>query len=380
MSYDNNIMIKILMVIGNPERGGAQTFAVNVLKNIDRNNFQIDFVFMSNRTDGYYNEIKSLGSTIYQLPKYNFINKKSFKNSWHKLFGEHKYNIVHAHATGPAHIFLKIARQYGIATISHSHSASYRGSVLEKLAKKASVRKVRKFSDYWFACSDLAAKRLYGKKYQQYSNYYYIPNMIDPDRFKYDGTVAKETKRELKISDNNRVYGHLGSFSKPKNHAFLLNSFKKILVNNPNSTLLLVGDGPLRPEIENTIAKLDMAKNVILVGSVADTHKYLFSMDVMIFPSLFEGFPISVLEAQAAGVVVIASDRITKEVCLTDHIYYHSLSEGASNWADFASSVPLVTDRSKSNFVISQTKYNIENGIKNLESIYNRIVKKDSNE
>jgi len=368
----HNIMgkIKILMVLGTPAREGAQSFCVNILKRIDKNIFHVDFVFMSDEKNGYYTEITSLGSSIFSLPHYNGLNKLVFKRAWNSFFDSHYYDIVHAHATGAAYIYLNIAKKHDCITISHSHSAYYRGNALAILIKKISAKKVARISDYCLACSKNAAIRLFGKRYSFMNNFYLMPNLIFTDNFKYNVANCDKIKVQLSLEKSARIYGHLGSLTKPKNHSFLLDVFALIKKKESNSVLVLVGDGPLMPSIIKKAKKLNIFESIKFVGNVSNPNDYLHCFDVMIFPSLFEGFPMSLIEAQACGVYTIASDTITTETVLSDNIEFLNIKQGPYLWAEKAMSVVKQIDKQKSFEYVKQSIYDIDKGVHILENIY----------
>ncbi len=363
--------ISILMVLGNTGRGGAQTFAVNVLRAIDRKKYHIDFVVNEAVEDGYTDEIRKLGGEIYIIPYYRVYNHRQYVNAWKNILKTKKYDIVHGNVSSSAVVYLKCAKKYGCATIAHSHSAGYRGNKIEMAIKRIFTFGAKYQADYWFACSDKAALRLFGKKYLEYEKYYYVPNAILTSKFKYDANTRKRIRKLMGIDDDTYLFGHIGSFTAPKNHIFLLEIFKEILNKKDNAKLVLIGDGELHNQIISKINELGIQDNVVLTGNIANANEYMMAIDEMIFPSLFEGFPISVLEAQATGAQVLLSDTITNEVFLTENIYPISLAFSAEQWAKIAlEKCKAEINKSKSNKIISETIYNVENSIKILSELY----------
>lgn len=361
--------IKVLMVLGNVGRGGSQAYTMNVFRNIDRTRFQVDFVASYLEENDYSDEIKNLGGKLYLLPRFNVLNYFSFRRSWNSFFDEHHYDIVHGHATGVASIYLGIAKNKGIVTIAHSHSDGYRGNIFARMLKYILARKVRYVSDYWFACSSKAAERLFASEYKTYGNYFEMPNAIDVVQYKYNPQVRDNIRKSLDIGPQTVLYGHVGSFSVPKNHKFLLEVFKAVHEKNRDSKLLLLGSGPLEAEILSYISSYNLTDSVILKGTVCNVTDYLHAMDAMIFPSLFEGFGIAVLEAESAGLYTIVSDRVPEEACIVDSVIRLSLSAPLQTWVDTSLSIPAL-DRGSYNDIIAKTKYNIKTSIKQLSDIY----------
>lgn len=365
----------VLMVLGNTGRGGAQTFAMNLLRMIDKEKYQIDFAVNEIRKNGYTQEMYKLGSKIYEIPFFKGYNWGTYVKTWDRLLSEHHYDIVHGHVSSSASIYLKEARRHGCKTIAHSHSAGYRGNWIERQVKKVFTVGVKSQADYWFACSKLAAERLFGQNYANYAHYYDIPNAIIADNYLFCEESRNLIRSQNGINFEQRVYGHVGSFTAPKNHEFLLEVFSRIAANDPKAVLVICGDGERESEIQARIESLKISEKVLLVGNVANVNEYMMAMDAMIFPSFFEGFPVTILEAQAAGLPIVLSDTITDEVFLTDCIHPMSLSSGAEAWASKAMKLKS-GNRVSMNAHISASKYNMKNCVEQIENIYCEMVKR----
>lgn len=369
----SNKQIKILMVMGNTRMGGVQAFALNILQNIDLSRFHIDFAInFYAEQNGIEDKCHQYGCDFFILPYFKFYNYFSFKKHWKQFLASHQYDIVYAHATNSAAIFFKEAKKLGIKTIAHSHSAGYRGSRLEQFTKRIFAKKVGIYADYWFACSELAAKRLYGTSYKNYNNYYCIPNAIDVDKYLFSANTRDKIRQQLNLDNSTFLCGHVGTFSQPKNHIFLIDVFKEIYHINSNAKLICCGAGSLMAEVKEYAKKRGVLDNIIFAGVVNNVHEYLMAMDVFIFPSLFEGFPVSILECQSAGLPVIVSDTITSEVDLSDLVCRMSLTQSAQDWAKNALK-QRSEDRRKYNTIIKQTQYNIKTSINKLESLFDKL-------
>ncbi len=365
--------IRILVVLGNSGRGGAQTFAVNLLRTIDKSRFQVDFVF--NELDGGYEEdIRKLGSKIYLVPSFKVFNWLDFRKKWNNLVSDNKYDIVHGHVSSSASIYLKIAKKHGLKTILHSHSAGYRGNPLVILIKKIFTLRAKKYADYWFSCSDKAAVRLFGKNFANRDIYYEIPNAITTKIFSFNSETRKKTRDSLGVSDECFLIGHVGSLTYPKNHMFLLDIFREITSLKENTKLVIVGDGPYETKIRKKIEKLNLSKSVIFTGCVPNTNEYMMSFDLMIFPSRFEGLPVTIVEAQAAGLTVLMSDVITSHVMITDLVNTLSLNESANTWAKKACELKLATDRKMYSLLVTESPFDTNNLCKMISEIYTKIM------
>ena len=179
---------------------------------------------------------------------------------------------------------------------------------------------IRNTADYLFACSDRAGEWLFGKKATKKPNYQMIPNGIDLSRFAFDEKKRFQMRKELFIDETALVLGHVGRMTEPKNHKFLLQLFAKYHSENPNSKLLLVGDGELYEEVKQQCKQLKIADDTIMVGSKTNTEDYYQAMDAFLFPSLWEGLGIVAIEAQANGLPCLVSENIPREALVEESV------------------------------------------------------------
>jgi glycosyltransferase involved in cell wall biosynthesis len=228
-------------------------------------------------------------------------------------------------------------------------------------------------ADYWFACSDKAALRLYGERYVNYPRYYDIPNAINAKKYRYDKEIAAKIRREIGVSNDTLLCGHVGTFSQPKNHSFLLDVFKEVLKKNPNARLVCCGAGALMPQVKEKAKNFGIMDKIIFSGVVMNVNEFMMAMDVFIFPSIFEGFPISVIEAEATGLPIVMSAVITKEVDMTDLVNRRTLDEPAQKWADTVCNIGH-KERTIYNQTIVDSKYNMETSVRMISSLYVQMI------
>lgn len=375
METGNQEKIKILMVLGTTGREGVQAFLLNLLNNIDRDKYQVDLAVNSDVKDGgISDEVRQMGSDIYFWPYFKIYNYAQFVRFWRDFLSKHHYDIVHGHSTNSAAVYLKVAKEMGCATIAHSHSAGYRGNKLQQWVKSIYAKRVGKVADYWFACSDKAAERLFGNAYSTYPHYYDIPNAINAENYLYDPDRAREIRKQLGIGEDEFLCGHVGTFSDPKNHSFLIDVFYEVLKIKPNARLVCCGAGALMPQVKAKAEALGIAEKVLFPGVVKNCNEYMMAMDALVFPSLFEGFPITVIEAEATGLPVVMSDVITNEVDLTALIHRHSLTDSPQDWACTVCEVKNI-DRHAQNRFIVESKYNMRTSITMITNIYQEMLK-----
>ena len=229
---------------------------------------------------------------------------------------------------------LKIARKAGAEVCcARSSNSSDGGGFKETIAHAIGRFLYSKYVDVAISPSDLAAVYTFGKRSYHRGNVHILHNAVDLDVFRYDIGSRKDIKSEFGISGNTKVYGHIGRFMQQKNHMFLADIFKNIKDIEPNSLLLLVGDGPLKEKFINKAHDLGIHDSIIFAGIRSDIPRLLSAMDAFIFPSFYEGMPNTVIEAQATGLPCVISENITKEANITGLVDYLSLTESAETWA-----------------------------------------------
>lgn len=326
-------MVKILHYIGSLDFGGSQSFVMELYRKIDKEKVQFDFVTFPGENRGIYKEVRGLGGQIFECPRYSGVNHFAFCRWWDSFLKEHpEYQIVHGHVRSCASVYMPIVKKHDRTAIVHSHSTS-NGKGVSAVVKAVLQWPIRYIADYLFSCSEIAGIWLYGAKAIRKPNYRMIPNCVDCSRFAYSPEKRSQTRRMHGLTEDTFVIGHIGRFHEAKNHRFIIDVFASVLSDKPEAKLLLVGDGELRKQIEDYAEAKGVRKNVLFVGSRADTENYYAMMDVFVLPSLWEGLPVCAVEAQASGLPCLLSDTITRDVNLTDQVTYASLRKGSEDWA-----------------------------------------------
>lgn len=323
--------IRILQVVPNMQQGGIENLIMNLYRNIDRSKVQFDFLVHYKEEFYFDKEIEKLGGRIYHFSVMNDKNVIKYYFDLRKFFSKHKneYKVIHGHMASLAFIYLGVAKKFGINTrIIHSHGTSHLKSL--KGYVKFLLFKLAKYNaNKYFACSTEAGRYLFGN-----SEFEIIPNAIELEKFKYDRSVRSQIRDELGIKESSLVIGNIGRFNLQKNHTFIIDIFSKILEKEKNVILLLVGIGELQQEIKEKIEKLKLENNVLLLGVRKDVEKIYQAMDIFLMPSLFEGLPLTGVEAQASKVRCYFSDTITKEMIISDNVEYLPLNLSAQEWCD----------------------------------------------
>lgn len=365
-----NKLIRVLQVIGIMNQGGAETMIMNLYRQINREKIQFDFVENENEGAYFDTEIRDLGGNIYHCPRFNGKNYLKYRKWWEDFFNAHKeYSVVHGHIGSTAAIYLKEAKARGIATIAHSHSIYTKGQ--SNLLYRMFSYPTRNIADYFFMCSKQAGIDRYGEKaISNVNKAFLVPNAINTEVNRFSETARDNKRKELKIKSDEFVIGHVGRFVEAKNHSFLLDIFKMITEIKPSSRLLLVGDGELRSLVEEKAASLGIKDKIVFAGNRSDVSELLSAMDVMIFPSKYEGLPVTLVEAQCNGLSCVISDNIPSDsVLIPELVRVHSLVEKPVEWAKTALECRS-TNRSICADKIKETGFDVEKSAKWLEEFY----------
>lgn len=325
--------IRILHVLGGLSLGGAESRIMDLYRNMDRQEIQFDFLVHSAQKEHFDEEIEILGGRIYRVPRFKVYNFLSYKRALKDFFAaHHEYRAVHGHMTSTASIYLPLAKKAGIPiTIGHARSAGVAGGIKGFITKF--IRYSLKYkADYCLACSKKAGEAVYGKRWVKKEKVEVIPNAIDAKKYVYDKKIRTELRDKMGLTDK-FVIGHVGSFREAKNHTFLIRIFEKIYENRKDAVLILLGEGSLMDSIKQQVSKAGLSQVVWFLGNKEEVSPYYQIMDYLVFPSLYEGLPGSIIEAQTAGLRCLVSDNITKEVGITELAEFCSLDKTAGEWA-----------------------------------------------
>ncbi|WP_042345885.1 glycosyltransferase family 1 protein [Bacillus massiliigorillae] len=365
-------MIRVLHKVHSLEAGGIQSFIMNVYRNIDRSKIQFDFLVSEiNVPGGYDDEILYLGGRIYEIPN----RRQGVLNTYRKLnafFKEHpNYKIIHAHLSSLTDVSsLRVAKRHRVPVrIVHSHNIMEGGSKLHKYLHQLNQYSIQSYATDYFSCSDLAGKWMYPNNIYHNHKFHVVNNGIDTEKFIFNESVRKSVREELNILDK-YVVGHIGRFHPQKNHDFLIDIFKELHDQQEDAVLLLVGDGDLRPKIQEKVSDLGLNENVIFTGVRCDIPQLLQAMDVFVFPSVYEGLGIALIEAQASGLNCFTSNKVVPaDVNITNLVKFMDLSKSAKQWAKEI----LLTKNDKRKMTkedIEKAGYDIHQVTKNLQKWY----------
>lgn len=305
---------------------GVMSVIMNYYRNINRDEVQFDFMYFRESEASYNEEIELLGGRCFYVSKPSHY--LTFMRQLNNFFAIHReYQIVHIHDAIFAKLMYTTLKKNGVkSVIVHSHATRYSDKKISEIRNKIICKNISKSADILFACSDAAGKFMFGEK-----KFFVMKNAIEVDKYSFSQECRINMRDELDL-DGKCVVGHIGAFVNQKNHKFLLKIFKEILNYKPNAALLLAGDGPLFDEIQNYAKELEVFDKVLFLGKRKDTNRLYQAMDVFVLPSLYEGLPMVGVEAQCAGLPVVFSSEITKEIGIGEHLFL-PLSDSAKKWA-----------------------------------------------
>jgi glycosyltransferase involved in cell wall biosynthesis len=332
--------IRVLQSVSSMGYGGIEHFIMNVFRSVDRDQVEFDFMYRENSSAVFDEEIQDLGGRIFRFAS---PDKHPFKSTqfYRDFFAEHsEYRIVHEHRSSLFGLLgcLRAASYEHVSTrVIHAHNSKtsntgFRG-MYESVTRKQNEAHISEIATHFFACSDAAATWMFPSSTGVSNRVQIIPNGIDANRFRFNKTDRFSTRKELNIPENAFVIGHVGRFVEPKNHTFLLD----VLAAFPRESrpyLLLLGQGDLMDDMKAKANSLGIDNCVVFAGVRNDTWRCYSAMDVFCMPSLFEGLPVSAVEAQANGLPLLLSDTVSRDSDIGGLVRFKSLGDGARSWAE----------------------------------------------
>ena len=367
--------MKVLEVFGEPiASGGQEAFVFNVLRHIDRSDLSIDFFTpYSCSNDCYRRLISDCGGKLFcaGLPFAPGKSRSNIVRPLREVLENENYNAVHIHSgsiTVLAYASYAAAKSGVGNIIVHSHVTAPRKTVKYRLTKAWGALFFKRYPTQFCACSKAAGESKFPYSIVK-SKLRVIANGIDLARFAFYPEKRRKYRQKMALSDDTLVIGHVGRFSEQKNHRFDLDILEELKKNTRNDIRLLwIGEGELEDELRKLTEKKSLQDSVIFQGVVMNVEDYLQAMDVFILPSLFEGLAIVGVEAQAAGLPVLASDRVSEDMKLTESVRFLPLGN-AEKWAEEI--LHCQGERHPENTVqIAGKGYSIEETAKQVRNLY----------
>jgi glycosyltransferase involved in cell wall biosynthesis len=369
--------VRVLQIVGSMNRGGVETWLKHLLANTDRKDFQIDFLVHTSQKAAYDDEIVALGGRIFRCPHHQ--NPLRYARRFRRImqkFGP--YDVLHSHVQCFSGFTLALGRMAGIPVrIAHSHNDT---SLLDSRSNygRAAYRKMTRHMiaancTHGYAVSQPSAAALYGPDWKADERLRVLYCGIDLKGF--EGTADPDAVRaEFGFSSRDIVFGHVGRFDPQKNHSFLIDTAKEISRREPRARFLLVGDGPLRYEVQKQAASLGLSDVVVFAGLRPDIPRLMMSaMDAFLFPSIHEGLPLVLMETQAAGLRAVVSEGSPEETVIVPELVERlPLSGGVQEWARIACETAARPrfDRTLARDLMDASHFSIGRSVQYLSGVY----------
>ena len=364
MKQVSNAPIKVLMIGMHDQIGGIENFIMNHYRNINKNSFQLDFISPYSKETYFEKEINALGGTIYHIPIKETNNFFMLNREITRILRKNHYDIIHCNDTGLGYFYLRAAKKCNVPVrIAHSHASSSENTIkglIKTILMKAYVNK----ANVYFSCSELAGKYMFSQK-----SFQIILNGIDPTKYRYNSRIRNKIRDDLHINKNDIVLGNIARLSSQKNQLFAL----KVMSELPqNYKMIIIGEGELKSEIIKKIEKLNLNSRIILLPPTKKANYYYNAFDIYFMPSLFEGLPLTGIEAQFNGLPCVFSDRISKEVRQNGNVMFVSLD-------DTKNVINAIKDAAKEGRTrnVQTDNYDIKKCTKKLEKYYYEAVYND---
>lgn len=364
-------MIRVLQIIGIAGSGGVESVIMNYYRHIDKNKIQFDFVVHKGAVKSFVDEAKSMGAKVYEVTPYT-ENIFKFTCEIYRIIKKERYQIVHSNMNSLSAFPLFAAYMAGVKVrILHNHTTDNKAEGLRTWVKRLLRPFAKIFANQYWACSNLAAEWMYGKKAIANNKVTIINNAIDLEQFKFNEQVRIRLRKELGL-ENCFVIGHVGRFVKVKNHNFIVDVFKELVQQEPYARLLLIGDGPLKSEIEEKVKKLELTEKVVFLGVRTDVASLYNVMDVFLLPSLYEGLGMVAVEAQVNGLPVLVSEAVPNEAKITEFTEFCKLKNSLAIWRDEILKL-IDTGRMCNKETYEVSKFDIRMQVQILEKIYSYL-------
>ena len=372
--------IRVCQVLHGIVGGGSEQVVLNYCSRM--RDIHFDLLYQYEPNSQILERFNEAGINCIQIPD---KVHHPLKHLWtmFRIFRKGKYDVVHSHLDWFMNSYVCfLAMLAGVKKrIAHHHQAytvesSFRAETWHGASFRALTRNLlcfimripcKLFATHWLACGEAAAINGWGRSAFKNGKVTILPNAIDSERFKFNETARSEIRAKYGIAEDDFVIGHVGRFYPQKNHEFLIDVFAELHKQRANAKLLLLGEGPLQEPIKQKVESLGLTNTVIFAGLQKDVAPFYSAMDVFAFPSLWEGLPLTLVEAQYAGLPCIVSEKVTKETIITNEVHAVSLSSIKPMCEELASS--NISDN-REHPQINSRRFDIENCYKMLESLY----------
>ena len=377
MNKETNKVLRILQITECLSAAGIESFIMNNYRKMNLSKVQFDFLVLRNEREFYDDEINKMGGKKYCIcrkDKNTLIRILKESIDLYHFLKKNPYSILHIHYTTPLRApYLYAAKKAGVKVrIYHSHSAEVSGkNKIKVLIYNFMKKKIKKWATHWFACSKAAALWMFPQELCDNNQVKIIYNGIDINQYKFNIKYRKEIREQLKLNDQ-FVLVHTGRFLEQKNQTFIIDIFNEIKKNDKTAILLLLGEGELKPQIEQKVKNMNLNNSVMFLGVRNDVYKILSASDCYIMPSLYEGLPVASVEAQCSSLPCILSENITDEIKLIDKVIFLSLNDSYEKWANAIMQFKNNNTRKDESHIIRKNGYDSYEVASKLQDFYLR--------
>lgn len=358
---------RLLCIVSSMDTGGAETFLMKIYRELDRREYQIDFCVTTSERGFYDDEIASLGGRVHRIPKKseNFLK---YALELRKIVSNNEYKYVLRASTHSLVALDLLIAKFGGAKrlIFRSTNSNIIGGINKRFLHYLFCFLPKLVPTTKIAPSIEAGRFVFGGRAIKNNEILILNNGINIKKFSFEQQKREQVRKEMDLEDS-FVVGHIGRFVDQKNHRFLIEIFDSIQQKKKNAKLLLIGTGELQRDIETQISQLGFMDKVYFLGIRSDIAPLLMAMDVMLFPSLYEGMPNVIIEAQATGLNCVVSDAVTKDCDITGLVKFLSLEVPSSEWADEIVSMSCNSRENIEKYFIER-KYDIQSVVEEFKN------------
>lgn len=360
--------IRVLMLLPNLRvSNGVTSYAMNYFRALNHDKVHMDFAVYKKWENPYEEEINALGSKVYLLPPVKKLHEHM--KVCKALLSNGKYDVIHDNSLLVTYPIMRAAKKIVPVRILHSHNSKLGETEKKEKRNALFLPLLLRQANAYAACSDLAAKAMFGEH-----NYELIPNFIDPKLYRFDESIRQSVRHEMR-ADGKKIISTVGRVAQQKNPFFALDVFDLVAEKIPEAEYWWIGSGTLDKEVSKYAAGLKHGNRVKLLGSRNDMNDLYQAIDLFFLPSLFEGLPVTGVEAQAMGLPCVISDTVTKEVAYTDLVEFVSLSKNKEEWADIiCRKMERIQDRSGRKEELLRSHFSSANAGIFLENYYRGLI------